>query len=33
MAYECSISGSTPAEKASNLDKSLRYLRDCIAKA
>jgi sugar phosphate isomerase/epimerase len=33
MAYECTISGGTPAEKANNLDKSLRYLRDCIAKA
>jgi sugar phosphate isomerase/epimerase len=33
MAYECSISGGTPAEKAANLDKSLRYLRDCMAKA
>ncbi len=33
MAYECSISGETPAEKAANLGKSLRYMRDCIAKA
>ena len=33
IAYECSISGETPAEKAANLGKSLRYMRDCIAKA
>ncbi len=33
MAYECSISGDTPAEKAANLNKSLRHMRDCIAKA
>lgn len=33
MAYECTISGSTPAEKATHLDTSLRYLRDCVAKA
>lgn len=33
MAYECSISGETPLEKAAHLDASLRYMRDCIAKA
>jgi sugar phosphate isomerase/epimerase len=33
MAYECSISGETPLEKSAHLDASLRYLRDCMAKA
>lgn len=33
MAYECAITGNTPQEKATNLDTSLRYMRDCISKA
>ncbi len=33
MAYECSISGSSPAEKADNLDRSLNFVRDCVAQA
>jgi sugar phosphate isomerase/epimerase len=33
MAYECSISGDTPAKKATNLARSLQYMRDCISKA
>jgi sugar phosphate isomerase/epimerase len=33
MAYECSISGDSPAAKEQNLIKSLQYVRDCIAKA
>jgi sugar phosphate isomerase/epimerase len=33
MAYECGITGSTAQEKATNLDTSLRYVRDCIARA
>jgi sugar phosphate isomerase/epimerase len=33
MAYECSVTGDSPREMARNLDKSLNYVRDCIAKA
>ncbi len=33
MAYECGISGDTPAAKAANLAKSLQYVRDCVDKA
>ena len=33
LAYECSISGATPEEKAANLSKSLAFVRECIAKA
>lgn len=33
MAYECSISGSSPAEKADNLITSLNFVRDCVAQA
>ena len=33
MAYECAISGSTPEEKAANLAKSLRFVRDGISQA
>jgi sugar phosphate isomerase/epimerase len=33
MAYECGISGSTPEEKATNLARSLEFVRECIRKA
>lgn len=33
MAYECGVSGKTPAEKEAALVKSLDYLRGCIAEA
>jgi sugar phosphate isomerase/epimerase len=33
MAYECGITGSTPEEKASNLARSLDFVRQCIEKA
>jgi sugar phosphate isomerase/epimerase len=33
MAYECGVTGDSPREMAKNLDKSLNYVRDCIAKA
>ena len=33
MAYECAISGNTPAEKATNLAKSVKHLQDLITKA
>lgn len=33
MAYECGITGGTPAEKAASLAKSLDYVRGCIAEA
>lgn len=33
MAYECSISGKTDKDRATNLAKSVRYVRECIAKA
>jgi sugar phosphate isomerase/epimerase len=33
MAYECGITGSTPDEKATNLAKSLTFVRTCIAEA
>ena len=33
MAYECSITGSTPQEKATNLKRSLDYVRKCIQEA
>lgn len=33
MAYECSISGTTPEEKARNLARSLEFVRDCIRQA
>ena len=33
MAYECSISGKSPEEKAKNLAKSILFVRDCIQKA
>jgi len=33
LAYECAISGSTPDEKAANLAKSLRLMRDLMAQA
>lgn len=33
MAYECSITGDTPAQKAASLAKSLDYVRDCIREA
>lgn len=33
MAYECGISGDSPAEKATNLASSLEYVRECIDKA
>lgn len=33
MAYECSVRGDTPDERAENLAKSLDYVRECIARA
>ena len=33
MAYECSITGSTPEEKATNLSRSLDHVRKCIEEA
>lgn len=33
MIYECQISGDTAQDKADNLNKSLDYVRDCIARA
>lgn len=33
MAYECGISGSSPAEQQKNLAKSLDYVRACVAQA
>jgi len=33
MAYECGISGSSADERAKNLERSLQYIRDCIARA
>jgi sugar phosphate isomerase/epimerase len=33
MAYECGVSGDTPEEKATNLAKSLDYVRAAISKA
>ncbi len=33
MAYECSISGTDPGEKAANLARSLEYVRAAIATA
>jgi sugar phosphate isomerase/epimerase len=33
MAYECGISGDTPAEKAANLARSLDFVRDCVRQA
>jgi sugar phosphate isomerase/epimerase len=33
MAYECGISGDTPAARAENLAKSLEYVRERIAQA
>jgi sugar phosphate isomerase/epimerase len=33
MAYECSITGGTPDEKAANLARSLDYVRKCIEEA
>jgi sugar phosphate isomerase/epimerase len=31
MAYECGITGDTPAQKADNLARSLRFVRECLA--
>ena len=33
MAYECSVSGSTPEAKAANLARSLRFVREAISAA
>lgn len=33
MAYECGITGASPAEKAAALARSLQFVRDCIARA
>lgn len=33
MAYECTVSGDTPNEKAANLAKSIQFVHDCIGKA
>ncbi|HEU4753718.1 MAG TPA: sugar phosphate isomerase/epimerase [Armatimonadota bacterium] len=33
MAYECGLSGETPAEKATSLARSLDFVRKCIADA
>ena len=33
MAYECGISGDTDEQRATNLAKSLDFVRDCVAKA
>ncbi len=33
MAYECGMTGDTPADKEANLIKSLAFVRDCISQA
>ncbi|MGC4048049.1 MAG: TIM barrel protein [Armatimonas sp.] len=33
MAYECSITGTSETERATNLAKSLSYVKACIEKA
>ena len=33
MIYECTVTGSTPAEKATNLAKSLEYVWECVDRA
>jgi sugar phosphate isomerase/epimerase len=33
MAYECGIQGDTNDERAKTLEKSLKFVRGCIAKA